>query len=454
MAPAGHGVADLDGRAGAARAGRPLPARFRPRRRRRALLVARGSRRPRGAPDAQRRAARLADPAHQHGPPGGRADSRISRGCAKASCGGSAPPGRSARRAWAGRSASSGPRAAGSAASSARSASIAAACPPPIIAAPISPPAPARRWSRPRTAWSCWRRRRGFSLEGNLVIVDHGMGLSSAFLHLSSVAVRPGERVRQGHTIGRVGATGRATGPHLHWSLVWNGAGSIRRRCVATRHLQPVYGLARRRTLIPGWPLTRIMKLPSAPRLITMRWPGRGRSASWRLSTCDPDGAVLQARPSSGRPSCEAEATPPSTCRPDCILRRRCRRRRRSECAARQGRTAGAGPRGPGRGRRPRRSRRSAAACDCRRRAVETLQPRRRLGDRAAAHQRLKRLGTRRVGRRCRGCGRAPRRKRGEQGGEKAKACESCWGPSLCGRHRYCGPRGHCASRARPFRTL
>ena len=63
-----------------------------------------------------------------------------------------------------------------------------------------------------------------FSLEGNLVIIDHGLGLSSAFLHLSSVAVRPGQSVRQGEPIGRVGATGRATGPHLHWSLVWNGA--------------------------------------------------------------------------------------------------------------------------------------------------------------------------------------------------------------------------------------
>jgi len=63
-----------------------------------------------------------------------------------------------------------------------------------------------------------------FSLEGNLVIVDHGMGLTSAFLHLSSASVRAGDRVRQGQEIGRVGATGRATGPHLHWSLVWNGA--------------------------------------------------------------------------------------------------------------------------------------------------------------------------------------------------------------------------------------
>lgn len=63
-----------------------------------------------------------------------------------------------------------------------------------------------------------------FSLEGNLVIIDHGMGLNSAFLHLASVAVRPGQAVRQGQPIGTVGATGRATGPHLHWSLMWNGA--------------------------------------------------------------------------------------------------------------------------------------------------------------------------------------------------------------------------------------
>jgi len=63
-----------------------------------------------------------------------------------------------------------------------------------------------------------------FSLEGNLVILDHGMGLTSAFLHLSSASVRVGQTVHQGERIGTVGATGRATGPHLHWSLVWNGA--------------------------------------------------------------------------------------------------------------------------------------------------------------------------------------------------------------------------------------
>jgi murein DD-endopeptidase MepM/ murein hydrolase activator NlpD len=63
-----------------------------------------------------------------------------------------------------------------------------------------------------------------FSLEGNLVIIDHGMGLNSAFLHLSESMVSPGQRVRQGQMIGRVGATGRATGPHLHWSMKWGDA--------------------------------------------------------------------------------------------------------------------------------------------------------------------------------------------------------------------------------------
>jgi murein DD-endopeptidase MepM/ murein hydrolase activator NlpD len=60
-----------------------------------------------------------------------------------------------------------------------------------------------------------------FSLEGNLVIIDHGMGLNSAFLHLASASVREGQAVRQGQLIGTVGATGRATGPHLHWGIKW-----------------------------------------------------------------------------------------------------------------------------------------------------------------------------------------------------------------------------------------
>lgn len=63
-----------------------------------------------------------------------------------------------------------------------------------------------------------------FSLEGNLVIIDHGMGLNSAFLHLATYEVREGQQVRQGQRIGTVGATGRATGPHLHWSVKWRDA--------------------------------------------------------------------------------------------------------------------------------------------------------------------------------------------------------------------------------------
>jgi murein DD-endopeptidase MepM/ murein hydrolase activator NlpD len=63
-----------------------------------------------------------------------------------------------------------------------------------------------------------------FSLEGNLVIVSHGMGLNSAFLHLASVAVEEGQPVKQGQRVGAVGATGRATGPHLHWSMKWRDA--------------------------------------------------------------------------------------------------------------------------------------------------------------------------------------------------------------------------------------
>lgn len=63
-----------------------------------------------------------------------------------------------------------------------------------------------------------------FSLEGNLVIIDHGMGLNSAFLHLASTDVREGQIVKQSERIGTVGATGRATGPHLHWSMKWQDA--------------------------------------------------------------------------------------------------------------------------------------------------------------------------------------------------------------------------------------
>src|SRR3546814_1960902 len=53
-----------------------------------------------------------------------------------------------------------------------------------------------------------------FTLEGNLLIVDHGMGLNSAFLHCQRLDVKLGDRVVQGQRLWPVGRTGRATGPH------------------------------------------------------------------------------------------------------------------------------------------------------------------------------------------------------------------------------------------------
>ena len=61
----------------------------------------------------------------------------------------------------------------------------------------------------------------GLYLTGGTLVLDHGHGISSNFLHLSRIDVRPGDVVRQGDVVGAVGATGRATGPHLHWGMNW-----------------------------------------------------------------------------------------------------------------------------------------------------------------------------------------------------------------------------------------
>ena len=58
-------------------------------------------------------------------------------------------------------------------------------------------------------------------LTGGTVLLDHGHGVSSNFLHLSRIDVRVGDRIEPGQVIGAVGATGRATGPHLHWGMNW-----------------------------------------------------------------------------------------------------------------------------------------------------------------------------------------------------------------------------------------
>lgn len=60
-------------------------------------------------------------------------------------------------------------------------------------------------------------------LTGGTVLLDHGHGVSSNFLHFSRIDVRVGDRVEQGQVLGLVGATGRATGPHMHWGMNWFG---------------------------------------------------------------------------------------------------------------------------------------------------------------------------------------------------------------------------------------
>jgi len=61
-----------------------------------------------------------------------------------------------------------------------------------------------------------------YFFNGNTVFVDHGQGLITAYMHLSRIDVRAGQPVKKGETLGAVGASGRVTGPHLHWAVILN----------------------------------------------------------------------------------------------------------------------------------------------------------------------------------------------------------------------------------------
>jgi murein DD-endopeptidase MepM/ murein hydrolase activator NlpD len=58
-------------------------------------------------------------------------------------------------------------------------------------------------------------------LTGGTVLIDHGFGLSSSFLHMSRLDVKVGDHIAPGQVIGAAGMTGRATGPHAHWGFNW-----------------------------------------------------------------------------------------------------------------------------------------------------------------------------------------------------------------------------------------
>ncbi|MEI8032472.1 MAG: M23 family metallopeptidase [Chlorobiaceae bacterium] len=88
------------------------------------------------------------------------------------------------------------------------------------IAAPMG--APVRSMAR-GTVILTGRVEEGFMVHGNTVIIDHGQGLTSIYMHLSSITAKEGQSVEPGELIGKVGHTGISTAPHLHWGTYLYG---------------------------------------------------------------------------------------------------------------------------------------------------------------------------------------------------------------------------------------
>jgi murein DD-endopeptidase MepM/ murein hydrolase activator NlpD len=69
----------------------------------------------------------------------------------------------------------------------------------------------------------CGTVSEGFRVHGNTVVIDHGQGLTTIYMHLHTIAVRAGQLVEKGEAIGTVGHTGISTAPHLHWGTYLYG---------------------------------------------------------------------------------------------------------------------------------------------------------------------------------------------------------------------------------------
>ena len=75
--------------------------------------------------------------------------------------------------------------------------------------------------------------------EGGLIFIDHGLKLTSAYMHLDTLKVKLGDEVKTGDVIATVGSTGRSTGPHLDWRMFWRGQ-RIDPALVATGAIEPL----------------------------------------------------------------------------------------------------------------------------------------------------------------------------------------------------------------------